>query len=196
MIVSSLHGKAKATINSDDEKNIPFGVDNETHGHSDASIHSSNKDQTKEEKYDTNDEWDLEEDWLLQDQLPLFTVKSTSHISRSRTIGNRANSNVGHSVTFWTQLRHATPSLSYRTEEELECRYCKILHEQKVREDKNTDGHTSRSRSKSKICECGPSAELLTNWSIEEHSSYSGNDPSGGAMMMGGELLNGSRIWF
>eukprot|EP01083_Nonionella_stella_P269685 912700_1 len=60
--------------------------------------------------------------------------------------------------------------------------------------DRNTS--TSRSRSKSKTCDCGSSPELLTNWWMEEHSSSSGNVAIGGAMMMGGELLNGSRIWF
>jgi len=103
-------------------------------------------------------------------------------------------------VTFWTQLRQSTPLLSYRTEEELECRYRKILQDQGARENKDMDGNSSTSRSrirsKSKAYSCGSSPELLTNWWMEEHSSSSGINPSAGAMMMGGELLNGSRIWF
>ena len=62
--------------------------------------------------------------------------------------------------------------------------------------DGNYSTSRSRSRSKSKAYDCGSSPELLTNWWMEEHSSSSGINLSGGAMMMGGELLNGSRIWF
>ena len=49
-------------------------------------------------------EWDLREDWALQDSVPRYTVGAES-------------------ATFWTQLRHSTPELEGRSEAELEARY-------------------------------------------------------------------------
>lgn len=63
----------------------------------------------KESKAEENNErsyndWDLREDWALQDSVPTYTV------------GTEA-------ATFWTQLRHSTPELAKRSEAELEKRY-------------------------------------------------------------------------
>jgi hypothetical protein len=91
-------------------------------------------------------------------------------------------------ATFWTQLKHATPLLSYRTEEELENRY-RVLHEL---EEMGKLGHNLKSGSNGRMIQSGKSPELLTDWWIENHS----NSDRGGATMMGGILLNGSRIWF
>jgi hypothetical protein len=64
----------------------------------------SEKKKAPKKSSDDIDEWDLREDWALQDSVPRYTV------------GKEA-------VTFWTQLRHSTPELARRTEAELEQRY-------------------------------------------------------------------------
>ena len=51
-----------------------------------------------------DDDWDLRDDWALQDSVPRYTVGTES-------------------ATFWTQLRHSTPELAKRSETELEQRY-------------------------------------------------------------------------
>ena len=52
----------------------------------------------------SSDDWDLRDDWALQDSVPRYTVGTES-------------------ATFWTQLRHSTPELAKRSEAELEQRY-------------------------------------------------------------------------
>lgn len=53
---------------------------------------------------ETDNDWDLREDWALEDSVPRYTVGSEA-------------------TTFWTQLRHSTPELAHRSEVELEQRY-------------------------------------------------------------------------
>ena len=141
------------------------------------------------------EEWDLDEDWILIDQVPLFTV----HSSRKRS--NTA-------VTFWTQLRHSVPQLSCRSEEELEKRY-RILYDQNVKlltkEYANHDIDSlvvKKTRITTKeMIQGGASPEFLTDWWMEEHSHSSSSSTTSGdggirTMMVGGALMNGRKIWF
>ena len=66
------------------------------------SVQEGRTESKKNEK--TIDDWDLREDWALQDSVPNYTV------------GTEA-------ATFWTQLRHSTPELAKRSEAALEERY-------------------------------------------------------------------------
>jgi hypothetical protein len=139
------------------------------------------------------DSWELQEDWLLMDQVPLFTVHATSRV---QTIGGMMHERGDHSsATFWTQLRHSTPLLSYKNEEELENRYRVLRQRQFDEEESNTNYVTGEKGMGGKnMIQCGKSPELLTEWWTEKYSHA--DDHGAGAMMMGGELLNGSRIWF
>jgi len=133
------------------------------------------------------DSWDLQEDWLLVDQVPLFTVHATSRV---QTIDGMMHERGDHSsATFWTQLRHSTPLLSYKNEEELENRY-RVLRQRQLDKEEITTKYVTGEN----MIQCGKSPELLTEWWTEKHSHA--DDHGAGAMMMGGELLNGSRIWF
>ena len=142
--------------------------------------------------FNSVDSWDLQEDWLLVDQVLLFTVHATSRV---QTIDGMMHERGDHSsATFWTQLRHSTPLLSYKNEEELENRYRVLRQRQLDKEESNTKNVTGEKGMGGNMIQCGKSPELLTEWWTEKHSHA--DDHGAGAMMMGGELLNGSRIWF
>lgn len=145
-------------------------------------LHAKNNKDAGEIHESNNDKWDLEEDWMLQDQVPLFTVKSSSNIHFVDSSASRRGGNV---VTFWTQLRHSTPILSYRTEEELETRY-RALYDLRTVANENIHRHN--------IPSCGPSPELLTDWWVDESSNVGKSGT--GTVMLGGALLNGSKVWF
>ena len=132
--------------------------------------------------------WDLQEDWLLSDQVPLFTMNATSRID---TVGEAMQE---RTVTFWTQLKHSTPILSVRSEDDLESRYRLLLQREMDEANKKCHVNDEKKGKKKMMTPCGKSPELLTKWWIENRS-YT-DDHRYGNMMVGGILLNGSRIWF
>jgi len=138
--------------------------------------------------------WDMKEDWMLQDQVALFTVVSSGSSSISHH--GRGKDSPNTAVTFWTQLRHSTPLLSHRSEKDLENRY-KILYDQNRssrNENSNNNDNNSGKAATKEMVQCGPSPEFLTDWWMEEYSS-SPRDGSG-TVMVGGALMNGRNIWF
>ncbi|VEU40481.1 unnamed protein product [Pseudo-nitzschia multistriata] len=76
-----------------------------------------------------------------------------------------------NAFTFWTQLRHSIPELARWPEEVLEKKYKEWYSLSKD----------------SLLIDCGPSPTLLSDWWVKS---------SDDAMMMGGSLPNGSKIWF
>ncbi len=141
-----------------------------------------------DENKSNDDGWSLEEDWALQDQVPHYTIQSTTN--------RRSDAEV---VTFWTQLKHSTPELCTRSEKELEERYQIICEEIKDTREK-VGANTNANRNAKEIHECGPSPPLLSNWWIENKN---GNDRHSddfhsplATLIMGGTLDNGSKIWF
>lgn len=120
----------------------------------------------------SQDNWELLEDWSLQDKVPEFTLQSSS--TKSTT-------------TFWRQLRHTNPELSKRTEQELQERYKTLsTAEPTTREPKDPTAAAAVP-----FITCGESPEILNDWwmdVVEKKSSA--------IMMMYGRLPSGSNIWF
>uniref|UniRef100_A0A7S3PW96 Uncharacterized protein n=1 Tax=Chaetoceros debilis TaxID=122233 RepID=A0A7S3PW96_9STRA len=155
---------------------------------------------------DTSDEWILEEDWMLQDQVPQFTISSSSRIFRlcggtsSDTVKSTEEKSL-HRVTFWTQLRHSSPLLSQKTEDQLEKRY-RVLYNQNWHDVNDVQNNFMTKGKQRMIIPCGSSPELLTDWCIVDTPSTDVGANTGTGkrtevtMMMGGKLMNGSNIWF
>jgi len=117
-------------------------------------------------------DWDLRMDWALQDAVARYTVGSGET-----------------PATFWTQLRHSTPDLSNRSEDELEERYRALLDRQKLGRKEGNENTAEET----KLVPCGSSPILLSEWWV---SSSPSTGAAVGTAMMGGVLPNGSRIWF
>jgi len=80
------------------------------------SIHPSKSVQLQSSTSTTNEaqeiKWSLEQDWILQDTVPRYTV-----VSRNE-----------RRTTFWNQLKHDTPAFEGFTEFDLEKRYQTLFH--------------------------------------------------------------------
>jgi len=151
---------------------------------------------------DSSNDWDLQDDWLLIDQVQLFTVTSTTTEAASR---NHQQTKPIKKNTFWAQLRHSSPILSKHTEDDLKARYKFLKQEKRQIETKNEDKMITTSQ---KIIQNWESPELLTHWWIETHTSSSVSLQNNvheddlkssnihPIMMMGGILSNGSKICF
>jgi len=133
-------------------------------------------------------EWELMEDWILQDRLPEFTVRGSI---RSITPGSSRRRKAATISTFWRQLKQTIPELSSRTEFELEDRYNTLAA---------AAAENSSSSSATPFIKCGQSPEVLTDWCLGVVEKKAGNannsDSSATRIMMHGSLSNGSSIWF
>jgi hypothetical protein len=96
------------------------------------------------------EEWAMEEDWALLDQIPRFTV-----------IGEDERST--QTRTFWTQLCAATPILAKREPSDLYQR-CQELAEQQQQHAEEKELLQGR-----RSLVYGPSPPLLENWQIDLH---------------------------
>lgn len=129
-------------------------------------------------------EWTMQQDWALVDQLPKFTV-----------IGDGRQ----HTRTFWAQLAASTPELSYKHPDELMQR-CDHLNNAII------NSHTSPSvavntssdillsqrrqdkEPKETLLVYGPSPPILENWQVFAQKP-------GGSNQVVGQTENGRTVW-
>ncbi len=99
----------------------------------------ANNDGFQKETKDNNSslQWELMEDWILQDKVPEFTVRGS---------------------TFWRQLKHTIPELSSRSEQQLQERYKQISSKEFSNDDNNNKSNGTP------FVECGDSPEVLSTW--------------------------------
>lgn len=97
-----------------------------------------------------NKKWTMEQDWVLQDSVPKYTVLSNCHLSQERRW-----------VTFWGQLKQGAPELKGRSDHEMEERYKELLEQTKGKDD-------------NKSIQCGPAPPLVNDWWVQDDKNRMG----------------------
>ena len=151
--------------NSNDDEKLPEGGDQ----------HKTNNDDD-----DDGDDWSLQQDWALLDNVGKFTVESGAGVFSSTTNNNYDNGH-GSSIrgecrTFWMQLGTSIPILSRKTPEELYERCQELVYEASAAA---ASSSTSKKKNGKKDIKFGPSPPLLQHWQLLDNDESSCNQAVG-----------------